>query len=414
MQRVRDGHGATRAVHVGRQPIYDVRDAVVAYELLFREDAAATASMRSDASATIDVIINTFSEFGLADIVDDKQCFVNVTRDFILGDLPLPFGPEQTVLEILETVAVDQRLVEGAERLVADGYRIALDDFVPGSPHDALLPLATVVKLDLLGTPPEQLRAAVAACAAYPEITLLAEKVETPDHMALAQELGCRLFQGYALSRPTVVSGQTLSPSRLYQVELLTSLSRAEIDMPQIVSLVSRDAAVSMRLLRVINSAGTGLSHRVSSVRQAVTLLGTRRIREWVALMVLGTLAGGASTSQLSTAVARARMCQHVAEHTEVDGDVAFTAGLLVGIADLLNTPVPDLVAGLPLSDDLAAPLVRDEGRLAEVIRAVLAYERADLEEVRRAQLAPAWLVQAYLSAAGWSTRAVDTIVRGG
>jgi EAL and modified HD-GYP domain-containing signal transduction protein len=145
-----------------------------------------------------------------------------------------------------------------------------------------------------------------------------------------------------------------------------------------------------------------------------VLLLGTRRIREWVALMVLGSVAGGASSAQLGSAVARARMCQHVAAHTEVDSDVAFTAGLLVGIADLLGTPVAELVAGLPLSDDLAATLLRDEGRLAEVLHAVLAYERADLDAARHARLAPDRLVEAYLSAAVWSNRMVDTVVRGG
>ncbi|MEN3308632.1 MAG: hypothetical protein V7603_4834 [Micromonosporaceae bacterium] len=414
MEPVHDGHGATRAVHVGRQPIYDVRNAVVAYELLFREDAAATEARRSDAAATIDVIVNTFSEFGLADIVDDKLCFVNVTRDFLVGELPLPFGPEQTVLEILETVVVDQQVRDGVAGLVRQGYRIALDDFVPGSPHEQLLPLACVVKLDMLSTPLDQLKTAAAACAAFPGITLLAEKVETPEHLALARELGCRLFQGYALSRPTVISGLTLSPSRLYQVELLTSLSRPEVDMPQIISLVSHDPALSLRLLRVSNSAGVGLAHRVSSVRQAVMLLGTRRIREWVALMVLGNVARGANSSQLGAAAARARMCQYIAGHTDVDGDVAFTAGLLVGIAELLGRPVADLVAGLPLTDDLAVALVRDEGRLAELIRAVLAYERADLDEARRAQLAPSWLVQAYLSAAVWSNKMLDTVVQGG
>jgi c-di-GMP-related signal transduction protein len=414
MQPAHDGLGATRAVHVGRQPIYDVRNAVVAYELLFREDAGATESLRSDASATINVIVNTFSEFGLSDIVNDKLCFVNVTRDFLVGELPLPFGPDQTVLEILETVVVDQPVRDGIARLVGQGYRIALDDYLPGGPHEELLPLAFVVKLDMLATPPDQLRAAAAACAAYPGIALLAEKVETDAHLALARDLGCVLFQGYALSRPTVVTGLTLSPSRLYQVELLTSLSRPEVDMPQVISLVSRDPALSLRLLRVTNSAGTGLTHRVSSVRQAVALLGTTRIREWVALMVLGSVAHNANTTQLGAAVARARMCQHLAGHSGVDPDVAFTAGLLVGIADLLGTPIGELVGGLPLSDDLDRALVRGEGRLAELIRAVLAYERADLAEARRAQLAPSSLVAAYLSAAVWSNRMVDTVVEGG
>jgi c-di-GMP-related signal transduction protein len=411
MQTARDGHGPTRAVHVGRQPIYDVHDSVVAYELLFREEHAATQAIRSDATATIEVIVNTFSEFGLADIVGDKLCFVNVTRDFIVGELPLPFGPEQTVLEVLESVAIDDAVMQGVARLKDLGYRIALDDFLPGSPHARLLPLATVVKLDMLDTEPDGLAEIAAACARHTGITLLAEKVETPEHLATARELGCRLFQGYALGRPTTVSAQALSPSRLSQVELLASLSRPEIDMSQIVSLVSRDAALSLRLLRVSNSVTAGLRRRVSSVHQAVMLLGTQRIREWVGLMVLGNVASGADGHQLSAAVARARMCQYLAEQTGEAGDVAFTAGLLVGVADLLGVPVDEVVTGLPIGGELATALVRGEGPLADLIQAVLAYERADLAEAGRARLAPTALVQAYLSAAAWSSKVVSQVL---
>ncbi|HKS99176.1 MAG TPA: HDOD domain-containing protein [Rugosimonospora sp.] len=414
MQSAGDRHGPTRAVHVGRQPIYDRRNAVVAYELLFREDAAANEARRSDAAATIDVIINTFSEFGLADIVEDKLCFVNVTRDFLVGDLPLPFGPEQTVLEILETVEVDDQVVDGVAQLATQGYRIALDDFLPGSPHERLLPLVTVVKLDMLASSAERVRAAAAACAGYPGITLLAEKVETAEHLATARDVGCVLFQGYALSRPSVVTGVTLSPSRLHQVELLTTLSQSDVDMREVISLVSRDPALSLRLLRVSNSAASGVRFQVSSVRQAVLLLGTARVREWVALMVLGNVANGADPSHLSAAVARARMCHQLAGYLDVDGDTAFTAGLLVGISELLGTPVAELAGSLPLSQELTTALRHDQGRVAQLLRAVLGYERADLTEARAARLPPARLVQAYLNAAVWTTRMVGSVLQDG
>jgi EAL and modified HD-GYP domain-containing signal transduction protein len=399
-----------RFVHVGRQPIYDAASRVVAYELLFRASADSDRADRGDASATIQVIINTFGEFGLADIAGGLPCFVNLTRDFLTGRLPLPFGPEHAVLEVLETVEVDDEVAAGVDRLVEAGYAIALDDFVRGSSHERLLKRASVVKLDLLDTSVDDLAEIVATCAGYPGITLLGERLETAEHLRTARQLGCELFQGYALGRPTVHSIRTLSPSRLRQVELLAELSGSDVDLPRVVALVGRDPSLAVRLLRVSNSASAGLARRLSSVHEAVVLLGVRKVREWVVLMVLGDVAPDADEAQLASAVARARMCQQVAEQAAVAGDVAFTAGLLLGVAELLGVRIDALLAGLPVADELADALLRGDGPLGRVIRAVAAYDQADVAELRRLGLPLDRLGQAYLSATAWSQEAIGTV----
>ena len=400
----------SRFVHVGRQPIYDGSGRVVAFELLFRGSRDSESSGRGDAAATVQVIINTFGEFGLTDIAGGLPCFVNLTREFLTGRLPLPFGPEQAVLEVLETVEVDDEVAAGVDRLVEQGYAIALDDFVRGSSHERLLKQASVVKLDLLGTSPEDLAEIVATCAAYPEITLLGERVETPEHLAQARALGCELFQGYALGRPTVHSVRTISTSRLRQLQLLAELSGKDIDLFRVVSLVSRQPSLAVRLLRVSNSASAGLNRRMSSVQEAVVMLGTQKVREWVALMVLGEVAPDADENQVAMAVARARMCQEVAEQVAVAGDVAFTAGLLLGVADLLGTPVDDLLAGLPVAEELADALVRGAGPLGRVVRVVAAYDDADLSQLSQLGVPLDGLGQAYLSATAWSREAMGTL----
>jgi len=404
--------GSLRAhfVHVGRQPIYDAAGQVAAYELLFRAGPDSDHAGRGDTAATVAVINNTFAEFGLADLAGELPCFVNLTRDFLTGRLPLPFGPEHAVLEVLETVDVDDEVVAGVRRLVEQGYAIALDDFVCGSSHERLLEFASVVKLDLLDTPPADLTEIVATCRRYPGITLLGERLETPGHLLTARRLGCTLFQGYALGRPTVHTARTLSASRVRQVELLAELTAKDVDLARVVSLVGREPSLAVRLLRVSNSVSAGLARRVSSVHEAVVLLGIRRVREWVALMVLGEVAPEADEARLTSAVARARMCQQVAEQVSVAGDTAFTAGLLVGVADLLGIPVERLLTGLPLADELADAVVRGAGPLGRVVRAVMAYDQLDLGGLRQLGLPMNCLGQAYLSATAWSHEAMGSV----
>ncbi len=120
-----------QSVHVGRQPIWSDDRRLVGYELLFRGGAGVSGSF-----ATSQVIVNAFTEFGLSEIAGDRLCFINMTREFLIDELPLPFGPGQSVLEVLETIVVDDELVAGVERRVEQGYAIALDDFVLGTGHE--------------------------------------------------------------------------------------------------------------------------------------------------------------------------------------------------------------------------------------------------------------------------------------
>jgi c-di-GMP-related signal transduction protein len=401
---------AGQIVHVGRQPLYNPAGDVVGYELLFRGAGTEVVASRQNAYATSQVIVNAFTEFGLPELVGDHTCFINLTREFIVGELALPFEPGRVVLEILETVEMDDEAIAGVARLVEQGYPIALDDFVFGLGHERLLDIASYVKIDVLDYDVERITAVVAACRQYPGIRLVAEKVETAEHTELAHELGFELLQGYALSRTQVVSIATLAPSRLHRLELLGALTGPETDLERIVSIVTSDPALTFRVLRATNAASGGVTRRVSSVHQAVVMLGGRRIREWVTLMLVSDIAE-ASDEHLSMAMARARLCQTIASRLGASADSAFIAGLLSGVSDVLGVPAADLVSTLPVGADVITALVDGTGPLGEVLSMVQAYEEADTAALNNPKVSPAELAKAYLSAVGWSVRTVQGVL---
>src|SRR3712207_4553219 len=201
-------------VHVGRQPIYDRAGDVVAYELLFRDAAEATRATQRSADATSRVIVAAFTEFGLDRLVGERACFINVTREFLVGDLPVPFVPDQSVLEIVETVDVDDAVVDGVRGLVDRGFTVALDDFTVGA-HERLLDFATYVKIDVLGVDHEVVEEAVRRCRRSPHVQLVAERLETPEDLRRAMDLGFDFFQGHVLGHPHVVTTTSLSPARM-------------------------------------------------------------------------------------------------------------------------------------------------------------------------------------------------------
>jgi c-di-GMP-related signal transduction protein len=395
-------------VHVGRQPIFDAAGDVVAYELLFRGRMDAIDAARRDAYATSQVILNAFAEFGVGAVVGDRTCFLNMTREFLVGDLSLPFGPEGVVLEILETVAIDDAVVTGVTGLVDAGYRIALDDFVPGSAQERLLPLASYVKIDLLTTERGDLDEIVRSCRAHPQVTLVAEGLETGEDLALCDRYGFELRQGYLLSRPQVLTATALTPSRMRSLELLAALSSADGDLDEVLSIVASDPALTLRLLRAANSAALGIPVRVSSVRQAVVLVGLTQVRQWAMLMSVEDVAG-ANDAQMADTLTRARLCTNIAPSFDAAPDAAFIAGLIAGIATVLGTTPAALAHQLPLHLDIRDALTRGAGPLGQLLRVVDAYERGDLAEAATAYRGDD-LVANVMAAMRWSTQTLAAV----
>jgi c-di-GMP-related signal transduction protein len=394
---------------VGRQPVYDRSGDIVAYELLFRDASDATHASRRSADATSRVIVAAFTAFGLDELVGSRACFINVTREFLVGDLPIPFDPNQTVLEIVETVDVDDAVVEGVEELVGRGFTIALDDYTPGA-HDRLLPLATYVKVDVLGAGGDDIADIVRRCREdFPGAQLIAERLETEEQLHRAFELGFHLFQGHVLGRPHVVSTVELSPTRLSRVRLVAALAAAEIDLDAVVPLVAGDAALTYRLLKATNAAASGLTVRVSSVREAAVLLGLKTIRQWVTLLLLSDLTEGAEDHRLFTTMTRARMCQTVAQGMGLSGDAAFSVGLLSGVAELIGQSPADVVRQLPLSEETGAALADRTGRLGHVLTVVRDYENGDAAGLA-AVLDPGAAVSAYLTAVKWCNEVMTAV----
>lgn len=384
---------------VGRQPIFDAKLGVQGYELLFRDPTSP--KLNGDAM-TADVLVRAGLDVGLGGLVGDKLAFVNATRSFLVGEHEFPFPAAQTVVEILEGVAHDPEVIAGCRRLADNGYTLALDDYV-WEDNDPLLDLVSIVKLDVLALTPAQLAHAVDRRPAG--VALVAEKVETREQLKACQELGFDLYQGYLLSRPEVVEGQALSPSKLTCIRIIEKLCDPGTSASEVEAIVQTDPALSYRFLRVAGAgASRGLFRRLSSVRDAVVMLGQRRLRAWVTLMLLHGAREG-SDELVAIAMTRARMAELMAG--ELDPglvDSAFTVGLVSALDLMLQAPLAQVVGNLSLSADLEDALLGHTGVLGRVLADVLGWEVGGEELGLRSALLPAEVERCYVQALAWAT----------
>ncbi len=386
---------AGHELFIGRQPIYDRTLEVYAYELLFRAGDAANAVFTDGDLATSQVLIGTVMDIGLENIVGDRRAFINLSEGFLTGRFPLPLSPRQVVLEILETIAPEPEVLATLADFRRRGYTIALDDFVLRPEREALVSMASIVKLDVLALSPAELEEQVARLRPS-GVRLLAEKVETHEQFAICQALGFDYFQGYFLCRPNVVRGRGMSTNRPVLLKLLAELQDPEVDPRDLERTIALDVNLAYRLLRLINSAAFGLRREVTSLRQALLLLGTHAVRNWASLLLLARI-DDKPRELMTIAQVRAHMCEQLSTPAQELRGQGFMLGLFSVLDALMDRPLSELLDALPLPASVAEALTGRGGPLAPVLAAVLDYERGNWSQL--ASHEPERLRAAYLNA---------------
>jgi EAL and modified HD-GYP domain-containing signal transduction protein len=372
------------AHYLARQPIFDRSDVVVGYELLYRSgDGHNRARVVDDVDATMDVIYRSVVELGLDTAVSAVPAWLNVTPELLRRQAHLVFTPGCVVLEVLESVMPDSDVLALLDEVAAQGYTIALDDFVVGRGRDELVSHADVVKLELPLIGIEDLAAQVAAVHRAGAVALV-EKIETHEQHAGARAAGADLFQGYFFTKPQILATRSASPSTPALLALLAKVNDPEVDLDELARLVATDVALATKVIKSANSGFAGLRHRVDSVRQAVVLIGLQRMRQLVTLLVLGR-ATDKPAELFRQALVRAEMAAGLVDlgsegaRGPADRERAFTAGLLSTVDAFTDLPLPDVVQRLGLGDELRHALIDREGTLGRVLATTLAYEDDDV-----------------------------------
>ena len=390
-------------IFVGRQPIFNRRQQVVAYELLYRADISNHASFDDGDLATTEVLINSILDIGLHNIVGKRTAFFNLTGGFIRGDHPLPLDNRQVVLEILEDVIPDSRLINNLRELARQRFIIALDDFEYREELAPLLEIAHIVKLEVMGVSEEELGQRIARLKPF-KVKLLAEKIETHVEYERCMRLGFDYFQGYFLCRPNIVEGKGLAANRLVIMQLLNRLCDPEVDMEDLEQLVIQDVTLTYRLLRYINSAAFALQKRIDSVHLALVMIGSQTIKNWVSLLLLSRI-DDKPVELMRTALIRARMCELLAELRDQrqERDQYFTCGLFSVLDALMDRPLEALLDELPLSESTRLALTEGQGQVGEALQQVLHYERGAWDRLSATDTPVHQYRNCYLAAVLWA-----------
>lgn len=389
------------AAFVGRQPILDHGLSTYGYELLYRAAGHNTATFVDGDSASAEVALSAYLEFGLDALAGEKRAFINVTRAVLLSGFCRQLPADRVVLEILEDVPCDDEVAREIEALAAEGYHIALDDYFAQDPRRPLLPLVSLVKIDIEGAGDHQLQSLTRELADA-GIPLLAERVESQDDLARCEALGFTYFQGFFFARPATMRGRRIPVERLTALRVLALLADADTPLDVLARAVASDVKLSYQLLRAANSAARAPARAIESIPEALMWIGRDQLRAWLSMLGLSGLQGK-PPAVLTMALIRARMCERLAAGQAGCAPASwFMAGLFSALDLLFETPIDRLLSELPVSREVVDALVSRSGSLGQALDAVLAFERGDWPATRYQQLTAGDFTAAYRAALEW------------
>jgi c-di-GMP-related signal transduction protein len=394
--------------YLARQPILNRARELFAYELLFRNGLQNSCDGLDLELASTSVLDTSFL-IGFEKITAGHRMFINCPRDFLLRDYVSLFPPNLVVVEILENIHPDQEIIEACQRLKQAGYSIALDDFVDSPDWAPLVSLADIIKVDFRLTDPKEQHAIVSRYAEK-NIRMLAEKVETREEYAAAMEMGYSLFQGYFFCRPEMMQHRGLPSFKLAYLELLRAATAPEFDIQELASKIKHEASLTFRLLRYLNSAAFGLRVEIRSVPHALSLLGERELRKWIAVVSVGVLADGKPDELMVVPVVRGRFCELLAPLAGMPAHAndLFLMGLLSVMDAILDQPLDSILAELPVRSEIKDALLARTGMYWQLLELATAHERADWEEVSvlasKTGMNEEQVSAVYVSAVDWST----------
>jgi EAL and modified HD-GYP domain-containing signal transduction protein len=369
--------------YAARQPILDAKKNLYAYELLFRDSIDNVFPDIDGDIATSKIIEASKFNMGISDFTGSKPAFINFTLETLIQGYPEMLTNEEVVIEILETIKPGKKLLGICKDLHSKGYIIALDDYEHQSVWSYFYPFIKMIKVDIQQTNFEEIQEIIEAIKEYPHIDLLAEKVETYEEYNQALQLGFKYFQGFFFAKPEMVKTKSLSPSQLAMAELLYETSKPELDLAGITHVFERDVSLSYKLLRYANSAMFRRHSEISTIKQALVILGSSELKRFLGLMFAVTANPDKPTELIKVAMTRAKFCELVAKDmpSQIDDSIAFLTGLLSMIDAILDEELAVILDKLPLAKEIKDPLLTRKGVMSAIIKLVEFIEHAKWEK---------------------------------
>ncbi len=394
---------------IARQAILDINLKTIGYELLFRDSLENVFRESLPEKATSKVILQNHILGNLADVCGGKLAFINFDEFTLLQNSPLLFNPKDIVIEIIETINISDELVFNVSQLYKKGYKIALDDYDFSSKWDIFFPYISIIKVDVEQVSYRQIEGLKnRLLSVESKIKIVAERIETNEQFQQFKTIDIDYYQGYFFHKPEMKSGTCVSPLKVNLIQLFLEAYKPHLDFDQLTQIISRDVTLVSGILKLVNSAAECGKIEITSIKQAITYLGTNKIKQYVAIISMSTLSSDSPLELFVESLVRAKMMELIAEVSAFSHlkEKAFLTGILSNLDAILNLPMQKIMMDYTFSQDIKLALSKQQGALSELLEMAKHYEFSDTGNVAHLvnthDIAESTLLNCYCESLKW------------
>ncbi len=373
---------------IGRQPIFDNSGEIFAYELLFRSSEANFANVTDNSAATSNVLLTALSTIGLDKLIGDKQAFINVDKKLLISGVLDQLPQSRFVIEILEDVIVDREITEKISSMRSDGFTFAIDDLDNSADlmanFEPIMEHTSILKLDLMAAGGVDGIKNNMHLFDRSKHKLLIEKVENKDEYEECKKLGFDYFQGYFFEKPTIIEGKKLESSKIEVLSLFRKLLN-ETDLDEIAIEIAKSAELSINLLKYVNSASIATKIEITSIPQAVSLLGRLPISQWLMLHLYGGSDNKFSNPIMESLLKRAEIMRAFTLEIKQDkqlSEEAYLAGMLSFFDAIMQIPLEDIKDEISLKESLYEAITEKTNFIGNMLKISQLLEKCDASKI--------------------------------
>lgn len=369
-------------VFVARQPIFNRKNDVIGYELLFRSGYENAYNNIDGNEATLNVIANSFYEFDFKTITDNKKAFINFTEKLINEEIATILPCEHVVIEILENIEPTDEIINACKKLKEQGFTLALDDFVFDKKYNKLIEIIDIIKVDFIITQGYDRKKIFDLLKINSEIKFLAEKVESIEEYNEAMYFGYSYFQGYYFSKPTILTAKSIPTNKYGGLEILKLINNKDFNYNDLEALILKDVGLSFKIIKLINSSAYCLRNQVNSIKYAITFLGEKEIAKWLYVVLLNDLKEKKQDELIRVSLQRAKFCELICNKSIYKEKTfsAYIIGLFSAMDAILNCSMESIIRELNICDEVKEGLMGEENILNIMLKLAISYGRGEWE----------------------------------
>ena len=377
--------------YIVRRAIKDVQSRVIGYEILYHGESTLYGNIdagdRNNEFAAADTIYSFLTQN--TEKVRGSLNFMTFTTTLLMKKVPRLFDKDDLVIQIDDSVIIHPLAMHFVQMYAKEGYKIAVNEFQFAPRYLSMIDQIDYIKLNFHSMSDVSLHNVIEIAASMGK-HCIATEIDSQELYDKAIRMGVSALEGTfvaeKLASPAFSSGFLQSSF----FRLMVAVTRDEPDVDEIEQIISVDATLTYALLRVANSMSFATRNRTTTVHQAIMKMGIEQLKQWIYLLSVTNDQNEVDPffeEFLKLSFTRANLCSELIGYTRAvpisKGD-AYLLGMFSTLHYLIDAPLQDILARVPISNDLKLALLAKQGPCGALYDLVLSYENADWARVNQ------------------------------